>query len=287
MEIVIENQVAEPANPSLAVYPYPTLHRPAYRSLYGAVDGSTQSSSGYYGSLSRQRGHQSPVSDYDSLVNVSVRRVDKSGLLEMPDLEPAATQLRHLTGAESSTATLTRRVDRSGLLEAVPEVPDQCQIYQPSAERHLTGAEISVQEAKLSSGNSNEAQQPSSLSPRSSSNNKLEARTHTNKCGVIETSLDLSPTIVGNDKCKDSGITRSAIPDVIEAHGTTNSSKVIIKDEKKSGVLEEQRAEAEGCEHTIVRESSEDSRTTFKDSKKLLHNDNIQTLRVIILSEQL
>lgn len=282
MEIVIENQVAEPANPSLAVYPYPTMHRPSYhRSLYG-VDGTSQSSAGYYGSLSRQRGHHSPNGDYDSLVNVSVRRVDKSGLLEMPDLEPAATQLRHLTGAESNTATLTRRVDRSGLLEAVPEVPDQCQLYTPSVERHLTGAEI-VQEAKSTLSGNIEGRQPSSLSPRSSSNSKSQI----NKLGVIETSLDLSPTITSDAVISpSSGITRSAIPDVIEAHGTINSSRVMM-DEKKGNVLEEQRAEAEGCEHTIVRENAEDSRAPFKDSKKLLHNDNIQTLRVIILSEQL
>ncbi|XP_011879063.1 PREDICTED: uncharacterized protein LOC105568204 [Vollenhovia emeryi] len=48
----------------------------------------------------------------------------------------------------------------------------------------------------------------------------------------------------------------------------------------------EERAEAEGCEHTTV-ESLEEDKVSFKGSNKLLDNDNVQTLRVIILSEQL
>lgn len=48
----------------------------------------------------------------------------------------------------------------------------------------------------------------------------------------------------------------------------------------------EERAEAEGCEHTTV-ESLEKDEVSFKGSNKLLDNDNVQTLRVIILSEQL
>jgi len=48
----------------------------------------------------------------------------------------------------------------------------------------------------------------------------------------------------------------------------------------------EERAEAEGCEHTTV-ESLEEDEVSFKGSNKLLDNDNVQTLRVIILSEQL
>lgn len=48
----------------------------------------------------------------------------------------------------------------------------------------------------------------------------------------------------------------------------------------------EERAEAEGCEHTTV-ESLEEDEVSFKGSNKLLDNDSVQTLRVIILSEQL
>jgi len=49
----------------------------------------------------------------------------------------------------------------------------------------------------------------------------------------------------------------------------------------------EERAEAEGCEHTTVENLEEDEVSSFKGSNKLLDNDNVQTLRVIILSEQL
>lgn len=49
----------------------------------------------------------------------------------------------------------------------------------------------------------------------------------------------------------------------------------------------EERAEAEGCEHTTVESLEEDEVSSFKGSNKLLDNDNVQTLRVIILSEQL
>ena len=48
----------------------------------------------------------------------------------------------------------------------------------------------------------------------------------------------------------------------------------------------EERAEAEGCEHTTI-ENLEKDEVSFKGSNKLLDNDNVQTLRVIILSEQL
>lgn len=83
-------------------------------------------------------------------------------------------------------------------------------------------------------------------------------------------------------------IQTSSIPDVIEAHG----SKVVNCDnngndnDDNKNIPRGERAEAEGCEHTAI-ESSEEARVSFKASNKLLHNDNIQTLRVIILSEQL
>lgn len=56
--------------------------------------------------------------------------------------------------------------------------------------------------------------------------------------------------------------------------------------EQKDDPPGEERAEAEGCEHTTV-ESLEEDEVSFKGSNKLLDNDNVQTLRVIILSEQL
>lgn len=56
--------------------------------------------------------------------------------------------------------------------------------------------------------------------------------------------------------------------------------------EQEDDLPGEERAEAEGCEHTTV-ESLEEDKVSFKGSNKLLDNDNVQTLRVIILSEQL
>lgn len=119
----------------------------------------TSSGVNYYATLPpRLRNHHIvPGSDLDGASTTSVRRVDRSGLLEISDLEPPRSRQRHLTGAEnlSHSGTLSRRVDRSGLLEAVPEVPDQVNCASdeiPSmselerrsiVDRHLTGAENS------------------------------------------------------------------------------------------------------------------------------------------------
>ena len=165
MEIVIENPGGtSPTNPGVVVHPH--LHRPC-RSIYG-TDLSTPGVN-YYATLPpRLRNHHLvPGSDLDGASTTSVRRVDRSGLLEIPELEPPRSRPRHLTGAENlgHTGTLSRRVDRSGLLEAVPEVPDQCQGNCASDEvssaaesgrirsivdRHLTGAEINKQTSTLS-----------------------------------------------------------------------------------------------------------------------------------------
>lgn len=73
----------------------------------------------------------------------------------------------------------------------------------------------------------------------------------------------------------------SAIPDVIEAHGSR------VAGQQKENGPEGERAEAEGCERSATDGHEETSRVSFKGANKILHNDNIQTLRVIILSEQL
>lgn len=165
MEIVIENPGGtSPTNPEMVVHPH--LHRPC-RSIYGTDLASPGVN--YYATLPpRLRNHQlAPGSDLDGASTTSVRRVDRSGLLEIPELEPARSRPRNLTGAENlgHTGTLSRRVDRSGLLEAVPEVPDQCQgncasdeispaleggRTRPNVDRHLTGAEINKQTSTLS-----------------------------------------------------------------------------------------------------------------------------------------
>jgi len=70
--------------------------------------------------------------------------------------------------------------------------------------------------------------------------------------------------------------------------GTSRESLLLGKRsaEHEDGLPGEERAEAEGCEHTTV-ENLEENKVSFKGSNKLLDNDNVQTLRVIILSEQL
>ncbi|XP_051161289.1 uncharacterized protein LOC127281573 [Leptopilina boulardi] len=160
MEIVIENPGStSPTNPGIVVHPH--IHRPcSNRSIYGTDLTSTSSGVNYYATLPpRLRNHHIVPggSDLDGASTTSsVRRVDRSGLLEISDLEPPRNRSRHLTGAEN-LGTLSRRVDRSGLLEAVPEVPDQCQGGNCASDelsesdvnnrcsiidRHLTGAEI-------------------------------------------------------------------------------------------------------------------------------------------------
>jgi len=70
--------------------------------------------------------------------------------------------------------------------------------------------------------------------------------------------------------------------------GTSRESLLLAKRsaEHEDDLPGEERAEAEGCEHTTV-ENLEEDKVSFKGSNKLLDNDNVQTLRVIILSEQL
>ena len=166
MEIVIENPGGtSPTNPGMVVHPH--LHRPC-RSIYGTDLASPGVN--YYATLPpRLRSHHLvPGSDLDGAsTTTSVRRVDRSGLLEIPELEPPRARPRHLNGAESlgHSGTLSRRIDRSGLLEVVPEVPDQCQgncsadeissmsegsRSRPIIDRHLTGAEINKQSSNLS-----------------------------------------------------------------------------------------------------------------------------------------
>lgn len=170
MEIVIEN----PTDSTSMITPTPTtgygtLPRPAvahhsYRVPH--VDGTSPTAvADYYGTLPpRGRPHLSPIQSQPAFdVTSTVRRVDKSGLLEIIEPEPSRGRPRHLTGAENSglSATLNRRIDRSGLLEAVPEVPDQL-LSQKSpdlniksteersiTERHLTGAEIDHKDQTL------------------------------------------------------------------------------------------------------------------------------------------
>lgn len=93
-------------------------------------------------------------------------------------------------------------------------------------------------------------------------------------------------------------VTLSNIPDVIEAHGTsstpastTTTVSTTTKSIKKDSAPQGERAEAEGCEHTNI-ESVESYKGgsgggSGSNGKVAAHNDNIQAVHVIILSEQL
>lgn len=83
-------------------------------------------------------------------------------------------------------------------------------------------------------------------------------------------------------------------PALIDSDDLVGASKALRESLLAEGSMEqeenvppgEERAEAEGCEHTTT-ESLEEDKVSFKGSNKLLDNDNVQTLKVIILSEQL
>jgi len=90
---------------------------------------------------------------------------------------------------------------------------------------------------------------------------------------------------------KDSECSKSKLDPVDSSDPTIGTSRESLLLAKRSAEHEddlpgEERAEAEGCEHTTV-ENLEEDKVSFKGSNKLLDNDNVQTLRVIILSEQL
>lgn len=81
--------------------------------------------------------------------------------------------------------------------------------------------------------------------------------------------------------------TNTSIESVVDTSKTYHESLFAKENTEQAIDLPgEERAEAEGCEHTNI-ENLEEGKVSFKGSNKLLDNDNVQTLRVIILSEQL
>ncbi|EZA62885.1 hypothetical protein DMN91_002613 [Ooceraea biroi] len=97
-----------------------------------------------------------------------------------------------------------------------------------------------------------------------------------------------SPKYSGCSKGKLDPASTDSGESVIDKIKTPRESLLLAKGsaEQENDLPGEERAEAEGCEHTTV-ESLEEDKVSFKGSNKLLDNDNVQTLRVIILSEQL
>lgn len=76
----------------------------------------------------------------------------------------------------------------------------------------------------------------------------------------------------------------SAIPDVIETHSSKGRSDYIDNQDNDENIPRGERAEAKGYEYTAIDNSE---KIKFGASNREVYNDNIQTLRVIILSEQL
>lgn len=297
---------------------------------------------------------------------VTVRRVDKSGLLEIAETDPVTCPRPCvLTGAEDVVAhPVPLRIDRSGLLEAVPEAIDQLEEHynNDSATKMLDEA------ASLPRGETLKVdadvnprvfeggcllERPSSLEGQACPDEvdtkgrtvdvKALTEIHFDASKATErlSHLPFSPGSTlrlpsRNDPSRTSPLTgrsRNQTSPEFAARYTSASRKLANPsqnpitrerpqvgcskdDPAQSTVLEEsavdtsetrhesllakesaeqeeddppgeERAEAEGCEHTTVENLEEDEVSSFKGSNKLLDNDNVQTLRVIILSEQL
>lgn len=82
-----------------------------------------------------------------------------------------------------------------------------------------------------------------------------------------------------------STVTTSTTTVAVSALGGTNAREEDAKGSKERAP-EEERAEAEGCEHGPTRNPLKDGESS-KRADEFADNDGIQTLRVIILSEQL
>lgn len=243
----------------------------------------------YFSSLANQR----LLNGAEINGSIPVLRVDRSGLLEMP--------------LPQHSDTSSRRVDRSGLLESVSEVPDHI-AYAKSRlcdstglnndQRHLTGGDINVNDgpSSLTLPRCRRRERRGSFEPslQTDSRNDKESGLHHVQQMVARFSPSRTPTPTDTLKQKSDVIDRLkndhrvssqvalSIPDVIEAHEPPANGSNSSRDSAPEG----ERAEAEGCEHTAI-ESLEEARVSFKAQKNIVNNDNIQTLRVIILSEQL
>lgn len=377
MEIVLENPsvppIATAATTStqlgLPTRPHHFPHRAAYDVGLGHSP-SLLSAEDYY---ARNRQALSPYGDLDG-APVTVRRIDKSGLLEIAETDPVTCPRPCvLTGAEDARAG-SLRIDRTGLLESVPEAVDQPEEHNGGATTKMLdeAAGVSREETLKVDVDVNPRvfeggcllERPSSLegqacpdevhsadlkvlseSPRA----QLDVSKATERLSHLPFSPGLSLRRLRNDpsrrlpltsrcvdvadsargpgnqrspefaaKCTAAGIASRKPADPSQSPITRERSQNAgcaknnddpasadtdiptmgaIKTPRQSlharGGAEqeddppgEERAEAEGCEHTTV-ESLEEDEVSFKGSNKLLDNDNVQTLRVIILSEQL
>lgn len=364
MEIVIET---DPYQRSSSTSPAPMTT--AYNNLRSPVTAQqspqvSTNSAFYYATLPRNNHHhhlyhnqrlnhpQTTTTTLDGAPTTSaVRRVDKSGLLEMAEIEklppppPPVVQYQ-----QQHIGTLSRRLERSGLLEAVPELPDQ----QQTCHRELLTAEATTRSIVERQHHLEAAL----LRRRAFADNSLdsvqteisEASSSGSSCtGKQQHRVKFADTEALIDEIKEANRTRRQrlnyqqqlanslsrhVPDVVEAHGTVstvqpdlqtnstlnnvinnnnnnnhkgndnnnkNNNTVVVltsgADASAAAAPEGERAEAEGCENTMVREkenkvASEDKALVKgknnNSTNKIGNNDSsIQAVHVIILSEQL
>lgn len=324
----------------------------------------------------RNRHALTPYGDLDGApAPVTVRRIDKSGLLEIAETDPVTCPRPCvLTGAEDARAG-SLRVDRSGLLESVPEAVDQPEEHNGGATTTMLDEAAGVSRGEtlkvdadvnprvfedgclLERPSSLEGQAcPDEADPRvhpadfkvlsGSPRAQLDISKATERLPHLPFSPGLSLRRLRNDPSRRSPLTSRCV-DADSARGPRNqrspdttakctastasrkpgdtSQSPTTRERSQTGCAKsnvdpasvdsdaptmatiktpreslharggagqvddppgEERAEAEGCEHTTV-ESLEEDEVSFKGSNKLLDNDNVQTLRVIILSEQL
>ncbi|KAL0113161.1 hypothetical protein PUN28_012383 [Cardiocondyla obscurior] len=382
MEIVLENPsvspiATAPATTTQMGLPTRPPHHFPYRAAYDVSLGRSPSSllptEDYY---ARNRHALTPYGDVDgSPAPVTVRRIDKSGLLEIAETDlVTCPRPCVLTGAEDVRA-VSLRVDRSGLLESVPEAVDQLEEQNGGAITKMLDEAAGVSQGETLEVDADVnpcvfessclLERPSSLegqacpdevdlkshsadfkvlgeSPRAqldvskaterlphlpfspslhrlrndpSRKSPLNARyvdadlargsrnqrspEFTAKCTAVSSisgkpvNASQSPTTRERSQaaCTKNNVDSVSIDSnitVVDASKTPRESLLAGEDAEKreDDPPGEERAEAEGCEHTTV-ESLEEAKVSFKGSNKLLDNDNVQTLRVIILSEQL
>ena len=338
MEIVIESDPYRPGSTSPAYLRSPNQQQPP--TLVSSNNAFYYATLPRAGSGLRLSAHQPDMPD-GAPMTTAMRRVDKSGLLEMAELEPPTRQAaaRLLSGPEGLAGALSRRLERPGLLEAVPEVPDQCHRTGLASEellaaaatarsmverqQHLMGAGTDAVEAALLRRRSfAPLDSQDSTSTSVSTETEASARSAPRvKFAADDVLLSAAPSPPPPDELREprrtsvvdclgrlsprlrermTPVSLSSIPDVIEAHGTTTTESggagtatTMTTSSRGTRVNGEgpegERAEAEGCEHTAI-ESVEEARVSYKGAGangKIGHNDNIQAVHVIILSEQL
>lgn len=192
------------------------------------------------------------------------------------DTKAHSADFKVLSGSPRAQLDVSKATERLSYLPFSPGPSLRHLRYDPSRRSPLTSRCLDVDSAH---GNKKSPEFTTKCNAANSASRKptdLSQSPITSKRSQIGcTKNNVNPTSIDSD-----------MP-VIDAIKTPRASLLVRGDaEQEDNPPGEERAEAEGCEHTTV-ESLEEDEVSFKGSNKLLDNDNVQTLRVIILSEQL